>query len=173
MTPPPSSPDERFRPVFAHLQAVANYARRRGSADPEGVAAEVMTLAWRKLDSIPPENPRPWLFVTARTLVMAERRRARRIADVDPEALEDHAPVAVDSGDPEVTAALVELGDLDREALLLVGWDELTPAQAAATLGISPVAFRVRLFRARRRFQRALESTHQELAHDAIGVRPT
>jgi RNA polymerase sigma-70 factor (ECF subfamily) len=173
MTPPPASPDEQFRPVFAHLQAVANYARRRGSADPEGIAAEVMTLAWRKLDSIPAENPRPWLFVTARNLVMAERRRSRRIADVDPEELEGRAQLAVETGDPEVTAALLQLGGLDREALLLVAWDEMTPAQAAETLGISAVAFRVRLFRARRRFQRALDSVNETLAPDAIGVRPT
>ena len=167
------TPDERFRPVFAHLQAVANYARRRGSADPEGVAAEVMTLAWRKLDSIPADNPRPWLFVTARNLVMAERRRSARFADLDPEALESRDVPLADTGDAEVTAALLELCALDREALLLVAWDELTPAQAATTLGISPVAFRVRLFRARRRFQRALDSASSTVAPDVIRVRST
>ena len=67
-------------------------------------------------------------------------------------------PPAVESGDPEVTAALMELSPNDREALVLIAWDDLTPAQAAASLGIRPVAFRVRLLRARRRFGRALEA---------------
>jgi RNA polymerase sigma-70 factor (ECF subfamily) len=173
MTQAIASPEERFRPVFAHLQAVANYARRRGSADPEGIAAEVMTLAWRKLDSIPPENPRPWLFVTARNLLMAERRRSRRFADVDPQTLADRDGFAVETGDPGVTAALLDLHPRDRETLLLVAWDELSPAQAAAALDISPVAFRVRLFRARRRFQRALDAAGESTAPHAIGVRST
>lgn len=170
MTQTPASPEERFRPVFAHLQAVANYARRQGSADPEGIAAEVMTIAWRKLDAISAENPRPWLFVTARNLLMAERRRSRRLSDVDPENL--GAAPAVETG-AAVTGALLELSPADREALLLVAWDDLTPAQAAAALGISPVAFRVRLFRARRRFQRAFGAGAGQMTTDTIGMRST
>jgi RNA polymerase sigma-70 factor (ECF subfamily) len=131
-----------------------------------------MSLAWRKLDGIPPDNPRPWLFVTARNLLMAEYRRSQRFAELEPETLEGRVPSAVETGDTGVTAALLELGAADREALLLVAWDELTPAQAAATLGISPVAFRVRLFRARRRFRQALDAVGEPLAPDAIGMRP-
>ena len=37
-----------------------------------------------------------------------------------------------------------------RDALLLVGSDGLSPSEAAEVLGISSAAFRVRLFRARR-----------------------
>ena len=53
--------------------------------------------------------------------------------------------------DPELEAALATLSATDREALLLVAWEDLTPGAAAASLGISPAAFRVRLHRARRR----------------------
>ena len=42
-------------------------------------------------------------------------------------------------------------GEDVREALLLIAWDDLTPALAAESLGISQTAFRVRLHRARRR----------------------
>ena len=41
--------EQRFALVFAHLGAVAAYARRRGSSDADGIAAEVMTIAWRRL----------------------------------------------------------------------------------------------------------------------------
>ncbi len=66
----------------------------------------------------------------------------------------DQPPVELD---PTLDRALRGLSQLDREALLLVAWEDLTPGQAAKALGISPVAFRVRLLRARRRFRASLE----------------
>src|SRR5437763_8731465 len=66
--------EARFATVFAHLGAVTAYARRRGSADPDGIAAEVMTIAWRRLADVPRDDPRPWLYATARNLVLVERR---------------------------------------------------------------------------------------------------
>ena len=154
---PPEDPEARFRRVFAHLQPVADYAARRGSSDPEAIAAETMAIAWRRLDRVPVDDPRPWLFVTARNLLMAERRRTGRQAPFDEQHAEAPAPEA-ESGDPAVTAALMQLRPADRDALLLVSWDDLTPAQAARVAGISPVAFRVRLYRARRRFEQALSA---------------
>lgn len=49
------------------------------------------------------------------------------------------------------------LSYVDREALLLVAWEDLTPTQAARSLGINPAAFRVRLLRARRRLRAKLD----------------
>ena len=46
---------------------------------------------------------------------------------------------------------LAALSPVDREALLLVTWDGLTPAQAAAVHGVTVATFQVRLHRARRR----------------------
>ena len=59
--------------------------------------------------------------------------------------------------DPALRSALRSLSRLDREALLLVAWDDLTPSQAARSLNIKPTAFRVRLLRARRRLQAKLK----------------
>jgi RNA polymerase sigma-70 factor, ECF subfamily len=151
------SAEARFAEVFQNLGSIVRYAAARGSRDPEGIAAEVMTIAWRRLPSLPADDPRPWLFVTARNLLMAERRRTGRQAPFDDQHAEAPAPEA-ESGDPAVTAALMELRPADRDALLLVSWDDLTPAQAARVAGISPVAFRVRLYRARRRFEQALSA---------------
>ncbi len=50
-----------------------------------------------------------------------------------------------------------ELGDEDRELLLLVSWEELSPGEAARVLGISSLAARSRLHRARRRLRALLE----------------
>src|SRR5215813_11669956 len=70
------TPEARFRNVFAHLGAVTAYARRRGSPDADAIAAEVMTIAWRRLADVPEDDPRPWLYATARNLLLAEWRRS-------------------------------------------------------------------------------------------------
>lgn len=85
--PPRESAERRFERVFPHLPALIAYARRRGSGDPEGLAAETMAAAWAKLADLPPDDPRPWLFATARNLLRQEwrRRAARPERPLDPE----------------------------------------------------------------------------------------
>ena len=56
-------------------------------------------------------------------------------------------------------AALSTLSEADRELLLLVAWEGLTSTEAAAALGISKVAARSRLHRARHRALAALSAT--------------
>lgn len=153
-----SPAEDRFDGVFSHLDAVARYARRRGARDPDNVAAECMTIAWRRLDEIPADDSLPWLLGCARRVVLSQRRHERgRVAldDVAEPSFEAPEPVGLDA---ELSDALQTLSDLDREALLLIAWDDLTPTQAARALGINPVAFRVRLHRARRRCTSALEA---------------
>jgi RNA polymerase sigma-70 factor (ECF subfamily) len=151
--------EDRFRSVFAHLGAVAAYARRRGHPDAEGVAAEVMTIAWRRLSDVPLDDPRPWLFATARNLVLADaRRRTPATGDVETSA----PPPDVVELDPKLGDALRSLSPTDREALLLIAWEDLTPTQAARSLGMRPSAFRVRLLRARRRLQARLDTEGDE-----------
>jgi RNA polymerase sigma-70 factor (ECF subfamily) len=153
--------EDRFRLVFAHLSKVSDYARRRGSVDAEGVAAETMAIAWRRLEGVPEDDPRPWLYGTARNLVYAEQRKRPPLSDVTRQELESipekaHISAEVYALDSQVACALRNLSPADREALLLVAWEDLSPRLAAEALGITPVAFRVRFHRARRRFVRAL-----------------
>jgi RNA polymerase sigma-70 factor (ECF subfamily) len=155
------SAEERFRTVFSHLGAVTAYARRRGSRDADAVAAEAMTIAWRRLADVPRDDPLPWLYATARNLVLAEARRRARGADGPPPELAV-ASAELHALDPELEQALRSLRPNDREALLLVAWEDLTPAQAARSLGLNPTAFRVRLLRARRRLRAALEDAAEE-----------
>jgi RNA polymerase sigma-70 factor (ECF subfamily) len=149
------SAEERFREVFAHLGAITAYARRRGSRDADAIAAEAMSIAWRRLADVPFDDPLPWLYTTARNLLLAERRAASRTASGWPEPSVP-AP-ELDEVDPQLDHALRSLSPADRETLLLVAWEDLTPTQASRALGINPTAFRVRLLRARRRLRAALE----------------
>ena len=156
--------DARFDRVFANLDAVARYAARRGARDPADVAAECMAIAWRRLDDIPQGDALPWLLGCARRVVLAQRRREHRDVPLDgaPEPrFEAPEPVGLDV---ELSEALASLGELDREALLLIAWEDLTPSQAARALGINPVAFRVRLHRARRRCSSALDARRTPFA---------
>ena len=155
------SAEARFRQVFVHLGSVTAYARRRGSADPEALAAEVMTIAWRRLATVPADDARPWLFATARNLLLAEwRGRTATARAYDPntgEAEASPAPGGAALLDPDLARALRSLSPDDREALMLVAWEDLSPSLAARALGVRESAFRVRLHRARRRFRAALE----------------
>ena len=147
--------EARFADVFAHLDFISTYARRRGARDPDGIAAEAMAIAWRRLADVPQADARPWLIVTARHLLLAERRSEpeagrQPLGDIDLAAPAEALPSELDL-DPDLAHGLGALPEKDREALLLIAWDDLTPALAAASLGISQTAFRVRLHRARRR----------------------
>ena len=147
--------EARFAEVFAHLDFITAYAHRRGARDPDGIAAEAMAIAWRRLADVPAADARPWLIVTARNLLLAERRSepeagSQPLGDIERAAPAEQLPAELDL-DPELAYGLRALPERDREALLLIAWEDLTPALAAASLGISPTAFRVRLHRARRR----------------------
>jgi RNA polymerase sigma-70 factor, ECF subfamily len=164
--------EERFREVFAHLGAVTAYARRRGSRDADGIAAETMSIAWRRLADVPRDDPLPWLYATARNLLHAEWRAERHTASSDVPELS--VPASELRGlDPELDRALRSLRPADREALLLVAWEDLEPTQAARAVGIKPTAFRVRLLRARRRLRAALEEDRRPAPLVQIDVEGT
>src|SRR4051812_23438532 len=71
------------------------------------------------------------------------QQEGRRMADPDlAEAAEER---------DTVRAALRRLPEGDREILLLVAWEELTPSEAAKVMATSALVARTRLHRARRR----------------------
>jgi len=164
-----SAVEARFAGVFGHLGLITAYARRRGAHDADEIAAEVMAIAWRRLADVPCDDPRPWLIATARNLLLADRRR-RGLPFQDIDGLElaapEEMPVPGLDLDSELEVALASLSSQDREALLLVAWEDMTPAAAAASLGISAATFRVRLHRARRRLVYELETRAQRYSLD-------
>jgi RNA polymerase sigma factor (sigma-70 family) len=140
--------------------ALQRAATREDAAD---IVAETFLVAWRRLDLVPPgARTRLWLFGVARKVLANQRRgefRRDRLAD---RLRGELSTVVANEGIPEapgpVVGALDRLGEKDREVLLLASAEELEPAEIATVLGISSVAARSRLHRARRRFIRELES---------------
>ena len=141
---------------------VLAYARRHASRDDaEDVVAETFHVAWRRRDVVP-EEPLPWLIGVAHNVLRSQWRAARRTTPAD--TLERLADVAGDSQEVgverrlELVQLLAKLPDHEREALLLVAWDDLSADQAARVLGISAGAVRVRIHRARKRLQAVKEA---------------
>jgi RNA polymerase sigma-70 factor (ECF subfamily) len=156
-----------------HHRDVAAYVRRRAGPDlVDDVVAETFLVAWRRLEHVPAEA-RPWLLGVARKALATQRRsasRRRSLATRLQESSRTVEPGEVASGSG-VTDALARLTEKDREAITLIAWEGLTPKEAAATLGHSPVAFRVRLHRAKRRFRGLLEPLPPQA--DGAGLVPT
>ena len=91
-----------------------------------------------------------------KALANQRRSQARRLALTGRLDLE-FPRFEQEGADQRVLDALQTLPERDRELLLLIAWEGLTPSEAAVTLGSTPVACRVRLHRARRRLMAALE----------------
>jgi RNA polymerase sigma factor (sigma-70 family) len=153
-----------FRRLYVeHGREILAYAlRRTGSAeDAADIVAETFLVAWRRLEDVPPDpQARLWLYGVARRTLANQRRGERRRERLG-ERLRADLPTALpeppELPGPDVLAALECIGPEDREVLRLSAWEELSPSEVAAVLGISAVAARSRLHRARRRLRRALE----------------
>ncbi len=145
-----------------HHPAVRAYTRRRVPREAvDDIVSETFLVVWRRLDDVP-ASPLPWLLTVARNVAGTDRRGAARRHRLWLKAQSGHVE-GFDPGEPEIADGrvrdvLARLNERDREALTLVAWDGLTPAQAAAVLGEPSVRFRQRLHRARRRLRAQLAS---------------
>ncbi|MET8412398.1 sigma factor-like helix-turn-helix DNA-binding protein [Streptomyces sp. NPDC005195] len=69
---------------------------------------------------------------------------------------------------PALRHALAELPDEEREVMLLVSWEQLTPAEAAAAVGVPAGTARSRLHRARGRLREPLAQGRLEGRYLAV-----
>ena len=167
--------DERaFDIVHAELNTrlfnfLARLSRRRD------VAEDLLDETWlRFVDHAhrlkPDTRLGPFLFTVARNLYVSYCR-SRLLEDAHtadmiglwplgtPRPSPFDASVASETGQ-HLDAALAALPALYREALLLVGFDDMRPAEAALVCGITPEAMRQRLSRARTMLANKLEELH-------------
>ncbi|MGK5557235.1 RNA polymerase sigma factor, partial [Actinomadura kijaniata] len=167
--------DDGFTRMFRdHYEAVLRYAWRRvGPADAADVAAETFRIAWERRDRLPDDDPRPWLYATARNVALNLVRRDRRrdglldalagdLARRDGEG--DHAAAVAVAARQTALAALAGLGERERELVMLVCWEGLDLKGAAAAAGCSRTAAAMRLHRARRRLRHLLGDTPDDTA---------
>jgi RNA polymerase sigma-70 factor (ECF subfamily) len=157
--------EQRLERLYAeHGRAVLAYAvRRAADEDAADIVAETFLVAWRRLDQVPAgEQALMWLYGVARRVLAnqqrGERRRQRLAEQLGRELVPALQAVLPPPDVPQpILAALACLGSDDREILLLAAWEELSPADIGAVLGISQIAARSRLHRARKRLRVALD----------------
>jgi RNA polymerase sigma-70 factor, ECF subfamily len=141
-----------------HSGAVFAYAARRlGRERAEDVVADTFVVAWRHREDRP-RDELPWLLAVARRVIGERYRAEERWQRLQARASQNGS--AADPGEASRAAAarevLAGLDAAEREVLLLAAWDGLSSHEAAAVLGTSPAAYRMRLARSRRHLRRAM-----------------
>ncbi len=162
-----------------HGQAVRRYVNGRvGSGPGEDVAGEVFVRAFRARQHYRPERESalPWLLAIANHVIAdharAERRRLKalqRLARIAPGTVEPDAQAIA----PDLVRQLRRLSRVDRDALLLVVWGELTYEETAAALGVPIGTVSSRIARARRKLAASIEPTDHASAADTPAATAT
>lgn len=164
---------ELFGELFdRHWETVHRYCRSRAGSDGESLAAETFRLAFdhRALYDTQRGDARPWLLGVATNLIRnhlrGRSRGDRAVGRLDARPTADHADAAIDRAEaallgPALTAALDGIPTGDRDALLLMAWNDLTYEEVAAALEIPVGTVRSRISRARLRLRARLA----ELGH--------
>ncbi|WP_229069165.1 RNA polymerase sigma factor [Actinoplanes sp. DH11] len=152
-----------------HAAHIHRYlARRLGDQQADDLVAETFLVAFRRRGTFRAgqRDARPWLYGIATHLVAQHRRaelrrlRLHRAVPREPDTTCHADRVAADVTAAALrdvlTSALADLGDGDRDVLLLVVQEELTYEQVAAALAIPVGTVRSRLHRARTQLRAAL-----------------
>lgn len=175
----------RFATIFdRHAVAVRRFAARRlGAASADDTVAETFRIAFeRRADFDRSANTAlPWLYGIAGNLVRRQHRDHHRWLTALGRSTGQRQLVAdplLEVGDrldaerqrSALIDAVLDLVQGEREVLLLVAWEQVTPAEAAEALGIPAATARTRLHRARMHVRAALanaDGEHTEVRSDA------
>jgi len=160
----------------ANVEAVTAYFARR-SADPHMVAdltADTFVAVITSFGSFDPRKgtARAWVFGIARRVYAAhceahtqQQHKLLRLAgrrDLDPDQVEELlARIDAEKAGRELVTGLAMLPERDRAVIELVDIAGLGPKEAAAALGLTPGAVRMRLMRSRARLRKHATTSDQ------------
>lgn len=156
--------EKLLRELLPHLR---RFVQRRLSdaAAREDVVQNVLVAVHRARHTYRPERPfGPWLHAIARNAVIdharAGTRRRQREVSFEEEGFSEPAaerePPVGERLSPELESALAELPPAQREAVLLLQVEGLSVAEAAAWVGVSKSALKVRAHRGYRALRQRL-----------------
>ncbi|KQM70802.1 RNA polymerase sigma factor [Sphingomonas sp. Leaf20] len=159
--------------VASKLPRILGLATRmlRNTTEAEDVAQEAFVRVWNHARAWQPGRARfdTWLHVVVLNLCRDRLRRRREVTtDTLPETI-DPAPdaeatlLAAERG-RDVAAAIAALPERQREAILLVHYQDLSGAQAALALDISVEALESLLARGRRTLRARLAAPREDEA---------
>jgi RNA polymerase sigma-70 factor (ECF subfamily) len=160
-----------FAAIFdRHIDPVRRFVVRRvGASRGDDVISEVFRVGFERRHTFLPDadSALPWLYgiaanlvrhdhrSTARGVAALERLGHRTRSAIDP-LLDVAGQLDAENEVLELRDALLALREEEREVLLLVAWEQLSPTEAAQTLGIDAGTARTRLHRARRNIRARL-----------------
>jgi RNA polymerase sigma factor (sigma-70 family) len=154
--------------VRRHEVAVHGFlARRAGQQAADDLLGEVWVRAFAARGGYDPgyAGARPWLYGIARNVLRAHWRSRPDPSTAAEEAVDpwDDVVDRLDSAAQarELTSALRALPAPERDVLLLVAWEQLSPAEVAAVLGVPQGTVRSRLHRARAALRPVLASSRE------------
>lgn len=150
-------PDSAINDFYKLTSAqISKYVSRRISWDVDDVVDEIYTTAWRRRADMPQNHDEGllWLYAIGRKVIANKSRwkaRSDRFNKLNMPLVS--AEIANQSPrDNWVHEALLALPAKQREALLLVEWDSLSVADAAAVLSVPETTLTKRLHSARAAF---------------------
>ena len=131
--------------------------RARDPHAAQDLANETFYRIFSKARTFEPKKAfRPWFFAVATNVWRAWLRR-RRPPEVPlqvlPETAEEQEPAGPSPGKEQAARLLDQLGEVDREILVLRHYEGLKLKDIARQLGLSPGAVYTRLFRALERLR--------------------
>jgi len=140
---------ERYAPDVLRFALYLTGSR----AEAEDITSETFVRAWIESDAIRVGTVKAYLFMIARNLHVDWRRRESRRGELAREPA-DPAPGPGERSEGRsdlraLIAALQQLPEVDRAALLMRSLEDLPYDSIAAALGLSTVAARVKVHRAR------------------------
>lgn len=161
----PVRDEELARVLYAeHAGALLAFVQRLLGGDrpaAEDIVQETLLRAWRNADRLPPQAIRPWLFTTARHLVI-DAYRARRARPSETSSDQLDTLVAGDDLDSALDSVLIAdaLGALTpahRAVLIDCYYRGRTTGEVAQERGLPPGTVRSRLHYALRALGLALQ----------------
>ena len=165
----PRDRETAYRAFFTatHDDLLRFVQRRVHPSHAEDVVADALLTAWRRFDDAPDslDRQRAWAFGIARRCLLNTHRGLDRQEALSVR-LAEAVPTSTPPGsDPDLIAARVdlaaawrELTSSQQEVLALSVLDGLSAPDAARVLDTTPVAFRLRLMRARAALKARLPS---------------
>jgi RNA polymerase sigma-70 factor (ECF subfamily) len=170
-----------FEPlVRLHSQALYAYLARRVPSVAEDLLSEVWLAAYAGRATFRADrgSARGWLFSIARHTLIAHVRHPIALplgyGSAEGEGWEAvDARLDAERTAPALYSAVRSLPESERELLLLVALDGLTPTEAAAVIGIPPGTARSRLHRARVRVREQLADPDAPEPPDAATATPS
>jgi RNA polymerase sigma-70 factor (ECF subfamily) len=165
--------DERRAAILAEIPRLRRYARAllrdRDSADD--LVQDCLERALARMDNWRTgENPRRWLFTIMHHLFIDQTRKTKRRAEVvmltldDSEALSSPAEQGESIASREIIDALQAISPERRAALVIVGIEGFSYAEAATMLGIPAGTLMSRVARGREELRGLLDDVARRRA---------